>query len=141
MKGIVTGYDDGTFRPDRQVNRMEFTAMLMCALNPDSSEQEHENTELAFADASGIPAWTRSSVAKATQLGLIQGFADGTLRPGKLMSRTEMAMVAARALHLPEVAGIELPYADASDIPAWARGAVAAVLMLRIMNQSGQTAD
>ncbi|MBB6734084.1 Ig-like domain-containing protein [Cohnella sp. CBP 2801] len=132
-KGIVTGYQDGSFRPNQQVSRVEFTAMLNRALKLNGSGDSSGSSEQpAFADAASIPAWARSSVAEAMAQGLIQGFADGTFRPGDLMSRAEMAAIAARALHL-EAKGTELIFADANDIPAWAREAAALVQQAGLM--------
>ncbi|MFB9275522.1 Ig-like domain-containing protein [Cohnella cellulosilytica] len=132
-KGIVTGYQDGTFRPNQQVSRVEFTAMLNRALRLIGSGGASESPQPEFADAASIPAWARSSVAEATAQGLIRGFEDGTFRPGELISRTEMAAIAARALHLAQAPEAKPDFADADEIPAWAREAVAAVQQAGLM--------
>ncbi|MEK0316498.1 Ig-like domain-containing protein [Cohnella sp. 56] len=131
-KGILTGYQDGTFRPNQQVSRVEFTVMLNRALKLSGGATESAEPE-AFADAASIPAWARSSVAEAAAQGLIQGFADGTFRPGALMSRAELAVIAARALQLPESSEAALSFADANDIPAWAKAAVASAQQAGLM--------
>ncbi|PRX62977.1 putative repeat protein (TIGR02543 family) [Cohnella sp. SGD-V74] len=133
-KGIVTGYQDGTFRPNQQVSRVEFTALLNRAFKLIGNEGASENPQSEFADAASIPTWARSSVAEATAQGLIRGFADGTFRPGELISRTEMAVIAARALHLSDALDTKLAFVDANDIPVWAREAVAAVQRAGLMN-------
>ncbi|MEW5935068.1 MAG: Ig-like domain-containing protein, partial [Bacillota bacterium] len=54
-KGIVTGYPDGTFKPERQVGRAEIAAILVRALKlAPGSEQE-----LKFKDSAAIPVWAR----------------------------------------------------------------------------------
>ncbi|MFD2327680.1 Ig-like domain-containing protein [Cohnella sp. GCM10020058] len=131
-KGILTGYQDGTFRPNQQVSRVEFTVMLSRALKLSNGAAESAEPT-TFADAAVIPAWARSSVAEATSQGLIRGFADGTFRPGALMSRAELAAIAARALQLPEPSETALPFADANDIPAWAKAAVASAQQAGLM--------
>ncbi|MFC3799510.1 Ig-like domain-containing protein [Cohnella sp. GCM10012308] len=131
-KGILTGYQDGTFRPNQQVSRVEFTVMLSRALKLSNGAAESAEPT-TFADAAGIPAWARSSVAEATAHGLIQGFADGTFRPGALMSRAELAAIAARALQLPQTSETALSFVDANDIPAWAKAAVASAQQARLM--------
>jgi|GEM_PF-6351061 len=133
-KGIVTGYQDGTFRPNQQVSRVEFTALLNRALKLIGSEGASENPQSEFADAASIPTWARSSVAEATAQGLIRGFADGTFRPGELISRTEMAVIAVRALHLSGSPDTKLAFVDTNEIPVWAREAVAAVQRAGLMN-------
>ncbi|WP_372631955.1 Ig-like domain-containing protein [Cohnella sp.] len=133
-KGIVTGYQDGTFRPNQQVSRVEFAALLNRALKLIGSEGASENPQSEFTDAASIPTWARSSVTEATAQGLIRGFADGTFRPGELISRTEMAVIAARALHLSEAPDSKLAFVDANEIPVWARDAVAAVQRAGLIN-------
>jgi hypothetical protein len=51
-KGIVSGYPDGTFKPNRTVTRAEFAVMLMNTLNPQG-----EGTKLNFTDGADIGAW------------------------------------------------------------------------------------
>ncbi|MDG0808496.1 S-layer homology domain-containing protein [Cohnella rhizosphaerae] len=131
-KGILTGYQDGTFRPNQQVSRVEFTVMLSRALKLSGGAAVSAEPT-TFTDAAGIPAWARSSVAEATAKGLIQGFVDGTFRPGALMSRAELAAIAARALQLPETSETALSFADANAIPAWAKAAVASAQQAGLM--------
>ncbi|RRJ67261.1 hypothetical protein EHV15_33295 [Paenibacillus oralis] len=126
-KGIVTGYNDNTFRPDRQVTRMEFTVMLMRALKPSGNGQGSASPELTLADAASVPAWARPSITEAVSEGWIHGFADGTFGPGELMNRVEIAMIAVRVMDMPEAPETKLPYADADNIPVWAKEAVEAV--------------
>ncbi|WP_028550065.1 S-layer homology domain-containing protein [Paenibacillus sp. UNC451MF] len=49
-EGIIAGYDDGTFRPDRSVSRAEFINMLLAGLHIPlaASSSEHSNQEASF---------------------------------------------------------------------------------------------
>ncbi|WP_020619833.1 S-layer homology domain-containing protein [Paenibacillus daejeonensis] len=120
-KGWVTGYPDGTFKPQSQVTRAEFAAMLVRGL-----DQEHAATPPPFSDV--IPAWASDAVAAAVEAGYIQGYADGTFRANQPISRPEIAAMVARA------AGLELPqeavlsFADAGDVPGWAVPHIAAAV-------------
>ena len=49
--GLVQGYPDETFRPNKPINRAEFTALLVRGLNLK------EEDELTFKDADGLPEW------------------------------------------------------------------------------------
>ncbi|MGB9920579.1 MAG: S-layer homology domain-containing protein [Moorellales bacterium] len=122
--GILFGYPDGTFRPDRPVTRAELAALLTRVLGlevvPD--RQPH------FRDAAQIPVWARATVAAAQSRGLVGGFPDGSFRPQAALTRLELACFLARAAGRDdriEISGA-LPFADAAEIPAWAGEEVAA---------------
>ncbi|WP_168735883.1 S-layer homology domain-containing protein [Cohnella fermenti] len=135
--GIVKGYPDGTFKPNAAVTRAEFTVMLMQALKPQQNGEE-----LTFADAAAIKAWARQAVAQAVQAGLVTGYEDGTFRPDDDITRVEMAAVLAKALKLVPEADAGTGYADDREIPAWAKGTVAAVQEAGlIVGKNGNTFD
>ncbi len=54
------------------------------------------------------------------------GFKDNTFRPNHVITRAEMASLAARALNLPLQATATSGFFDDTDIPQWAKGAIAA---------------
>ncbi|QJC50498.1 hypothetical protein HGI30_02095 [Paenibacillus albicereus] len=73
-----------------------------------------------------VPAthWASASIRQAIQLGIAQGYEDGSFRPDRSVSRAELAVLLARALQLPQGAG-QAAFKDAAQIPAWARGSIA----------------
>ncbi|MFC5471285.1 S-layer homology domain-containing protein [Cohnella suwonensis] len=131
-KGIVTGYTDGTFKPNRTVTRAEFAVMLMNALKPQG-----EGAALKFADTAKIGAWAQKAVAQAVQAGIINGYADGTFRPNAEITRAEMAAMIAKALGKSTEANAATGFADDKDIPAWAKAGVAYVKQTGIMQGKG----
>jgi methionine-rich copper-binding protein CopC len=118
-RGIISGYPDGTFRPDNNVTRAEFAKMLVVALDlaPDAA------AAAGFADAAEIPAWARGYVGAAVKAGLIKGYEDKTFRADRQITRAELAVMVARALKAAEKA--ELGFKDAADIPSWAAEGIA----------------
>lgn len=120
-RGIVNGYSDGTFQPNRSVTRAEFIAMLMRAL-----KLETKGAKLSYADANDIGAWAQAAIAQAVEAGIVTGFKDNTFRPNHVITRAEMASLAARALNLPLQATGASGFSDDTDIPQWAKGAIAA---------------
>ena len=78
--GIVTGYPDGTFRPDHTVTRAEFVTMLMRLIGQDGGKT-------VFADVQGH--WAEKYIAKAAEYGYISGYPDGTFRPDANITRAE----------------------------------------------------
>lgn len=134
-KEIVTGYEDGTFRPERPVTRAEFAAMLTRALGLQG-DQGGQAAQTDFADANRIPAWAAASIAAMAEAGIIQGYDDGTFRADRLIARAEMTAMLARAAGLKteleseqEQEPLPLPaFADRGQIPNWARASVAAAV-------------
>lgn len=76
--GLMKGYDDGTFKPDNNMTRAEFTSALMRAAviaNPDA-----QLAEINFSDIDKS-YWVYDDIAKAVSIGFISGYDDGTFRP------------------------------------------------------------
>ncbi len=128
---IVGGYPDGSFKPNAAVTRAEFAVMLMNALKP-----QQEGAALAFADQEQIGAWAQRAVAQAVQASIIHGYEDGTFRPNAKITRAEMAVMISSAMGQ-SVQATATGFADDRDIPAWAKGAVAALSQLGIIEGQG----
>jgi subtilisin family serine protease len=83
---------------------------------------------LTFKDAGDIPANCRLEVAEANRRGIFKGYPEGSFLPENYLTRAESAVVLTgvlRDLGLPRGEAIYLPYRDITEIPAWARPAVA----------------
>ncbi|NIK78515.1 hypothetical protein FHS15_003653 [Paenibacillus castaneae] len=130
--GIVSGYPDGTFKPNHTVTRGEFAVMLMNLLKPQEA-----GAELTFADTAKIPAWAQKAIALAVQAGIINGYEDGTFRPDAEITRAEMAVILAKALGKSTEANAATSFADDNDIPAWAKASVAYVKQAGIVKGKG----
>ncbi|MBV6717567.1 OmpL47-type beta-barrel domain-containing protein [Paenibacillus chitinolyticus] len=126
--GIVSGFENGTFRPQEQVTRAQFTVMLTQAYAEALRQLEKPAPASGFADSAGIPAWAAEAVALAQRAGIATGYGDGTFRPDAPVTRAEMLTLAAKAAQLQPVPAGALHelYADADEIPGWAAGYVAA---------------
>lgn len=131
-KGFVSGYPDGTFKPNHPVTRAEYTVMLAGAL-----KLEGDGSALTFTDHDRIGGWAKQAVAQAVQAGIVVGYNDGSFRPNTQITRAEMAVMIARALQL-ELNANALPgFADDEAIPQWAKGAVEAIRKLGIVDGRG----
>ncbi|NOU66041.1 hypothetical protein GC096_18555 [Paenibacillus sp. LMG 31461] len=117
--GIVSGYPDGTFKPENAVTRAEFTVMLMNTLKP-----KVVGAALTFADSSKIGTWAQKAVAQAVQAGVINGYEDGTFHPDAQITRAEMAAMFAGALGQSNEVATTTGFADDKDIPVWAKSRV-----------------
>ncbi len=119
--GIVQGYTDHTFQPDRSVSRQELVVMLAHALQPEMSEDVS-----AFTDHESIGSWAMNGVATAVQAGWIKGYEDGSFRPQAGISRLEMAVIIVRAANLfLNENGVPNEFSDDNEIPVWAKSYVA----------------
>jgi len=131
-QGIVSGYPDGTFKPNNPITRAEFIVMLM-----NAAKAEGEGAALTFTDNEKIGAWSRRAVEKAVKAGIVTGYGDGSFRPDARITRAEMATMVARALGLTVGKDDISGFADDSEIPQWAKGAVEALRIQGILKGRG----
>ncbi|MDQ2087885.1 S-layer homology domain-containing protein [Herbivorax sp. ANBcel31] len=111
----VVGYDDGLFRPDRFINRAEFTAMVV-----NIFKQAEKSVDLNFSDVKKED-WFYNSIAYASKEKLIQGFEDGTFRPMDNISRQDAAVLAARLFDVNFLEGTdEIKFQDEDEFPEYA---------------------
>ena len=91
--GALSGYEDGTFRPNEPISRAELAAMAVRFY--DTFEAEYE--EGTFLDVDG-DEWYADAIAAAEELGIIGGYPDGTVRPNNNITRAETCAIVNRVL-------------------------------------------
>lgn len=129
-RGVISGYEDGSFRPDNPVTRVELVAFLVRL----AGWQLPAGGQPDFADLDAIPDWARAAVAAAQQHGLVDGYPDGTFRPDRPVSRVEAAAFLIRFLaETAPAPSAWLPYRDLEAIPAWGRESVARAYAAELM--------
>ena len=87
-KGIIKGYDDGTFKSTNPVNRAEFIKMLATSEKADITAFDQT---CAKDVAKG--AWFAPYMCFAKDAGWINGYADGTLKPGNTITLAEILKI------------------------------------------------
>ena len=92
-EGIFSGYEDGTIRPLNQITREEMVTVIIKSLKLDVADV----SDVAFADASKI-TWSAPYVAKAVELGFVNGYEDNSFRPENPITRAEAFTIFARVL-------------------------------------------
>ncbi|MCR2806425.1 family 10 glycosylhydrolase [Paenibacillus soyae] len=132
--GMVTGFEDGTFRPDASVTRAQFVTLMMRAF---PIEELSTGEQASFADADEIQAWAMEAVMAAAAAGYIEGYQDGTFRPADQISRSEIAALIVRFAGLEPIEGAGLPFEDGELAPGWARGYIAAAVEAGLMQGKG----
>ena len=99
-EGWMTGYTDGTFRPDAPLTRAAAATILYRVMQAKGLGLGTENPGLlqAYPDGSAVPSYARGAMSVLLQAGILTGTSAGKLEPGRIMTRAEMAVVLARAL-------------------------------------------
>ena len=114
--GILTGYEDGTFKPDASVTRAEFATIAA-----RFSDGEIED----FASFPDVPEdhWASKYIAKAEKLGWIKGYDDGTFGPENEITRAQAMTLVNRVLERGvDEEGIcenTIKWSDNLDTTAW----------------------
>ncbi len=92
-KGLVNGYPDGTFKPNKSITRAEFITMVNAAFG------FKEDTAANFPDVKSTD-WFAGAIATAKTAGYVSGYADGTIRPESMITRQEAAVILDKILKL-----------------------------------------
>lgn len=87
--GIIKGYTDGTFQPNKSITRAELATIIARFAKLDV------NTE-TFSDITGH--WAQKSIELAAGNGWINGYTDGTFRPNNNITRAETFAMINRVL-------------------------------------------
>lgn len=88
--GIVNGYDDGTYQADNEINRAEFTKIVVNS--SFDTEVIDACTESEFLDVD-VTEWYAKYICVAKNKDIIQGYSDGNFRPEKNISIVEAAKI------------------------------------------------
>ncbi|MNJ31585.1 Endo-1,4-beta-xylanase A precursor [compost metagenome] len=92
--GIIRGYEDGSFRPDKEVTRAEMMSMLARA----AGLKPAVGNVTGFADDEQIPVWAKGAVAALREQGLISGRDDNRFAPQETATRAEAVTIILRLL-------------------------------------------
>lgn len=96
--GIVQGYPDGTFRPDRGLTRQEFATMLYRYAGMPTPA----GTLNRFRDRADVQSYALDAMEWAVGVGILNGYTDSTLKPAKTITRAEATKMLVIYVQLPE---------------------------------------
>lgn len=96
--GIVQGYEDGTFKPEQNITRAEFSKIACYVIGVQTAAELSKGTT-KFKD---VPAthWASGYINIASENALIKGYPDGTFKPEANVSYAEAITILVRALGL-----------------------------------------
>ena len=114
--GIITGYPDGTFRPNAAITRAEFAAIAA------RFDNDGDKTAAKFSDIA--THWAKDEISIAYNNGWITGYPDGTFGPQRDITRAETMTLVNRVLNRqPETEDDLLPnmtvWTDNANPKAW----------------------
>lgn len=124
-QGILNGFPDGSFRPNKPISRVEFAEIIRKAFNQPTSRGVLKFSDVK-ADSPALPA-----INEATQTRFMSGFPDGSFQPNRPIPRLQVWLALATGLNLQ----LKQPpdqvlsrYQDADQTPKYAVNKVAAAI-------------
>lgn len=127
--GIVSGYPDGTIKPDSKITRAEMVTILIKAIGFTTENK----IETLFSDKKDIPVWASEYISFAAMKNLIKGYDDNTFRPDRYINRCETAVIITKAFSLRVDNEKNMFFADIQSIPSWAKEFVLAAFQNSII--------
>lgn len=86
-KGVITGYPDGTFRPTLSITRAEAAVIINNAFSINAGSIDRSFSDLKKGH------WAEEAITNLTSNRLMNGYPDGTIRPGNEITRAEFAVM------------------------------------------------
>lgn len=123
-RNIITGFPNGTFKPEQPVSRAEFAAMIQKAFNQNSVRQ------LSTGGFRDVPAdyWAISAIQEAYKTGFMSGYPGNFFFPNQQIPKVQAIVALTNGLGLTanDTASLASYYNDVNAIPNYAADKVAA---------------
>jgi len=94
--GYISGYPDGTMKPNNSISRQEAAGIVVRILDLG----ENINAAEKFADYSKIPAWSRGYIGTVLEAKIMEGYPDGTFKAEDFITRAEAVITLERAMEI-----------------------------------------
>lgn len=114
--GIITGYEDKTFRGNNNITRAEFAKIAVAAFGLFDDTAEESFDDVSASD------WYAPYIASAQKAGIIKGYSDSVFAPNELIKRQDISLI----IYNIKFSGEAAPAAfdDAYQISDYAKNAV-----------------
>ncbi len=135
-RGVVKGFNELIFGPERNITRAEFAVLMQKALNLPAAKGT------SFKDVRDND-WFSGGVGAVSEAGLVVGNPDGTFQPNRTITRQEIAVILARALseygHSVNIAGDNLNgFSDRHAVSLWAKPHMAVAVEAELIKGKGE---
>ena len=131
-KNVISGYEDGSFKPEKKVTRAEYVKMIISMFNLVDNNAEANFSDVSKAD------WSYKYIASAEKLGIISGGGNGGFDPNGEITREDLVTISYRLFG---AIGMELPqinekvyFVDRTEISPYAEDAAIALQRAGIVN-------
>lgn len=118
QKGYISGYPDGTFRPDETITRAEAATLLKKLELPEVNQKA-----VTFSDVHSTD-WYYDAVHLAVKSNMVSGYEDNTFRPQNNITRFEAINILSKLVRSENYNDVQLPYGDKESIPSWVNTSV-----------------
>lgn len=135
IQGVIKGYSDGTFQPERKVTQAEAIVMAVRMMGLSDQAAARMNASLPFTDSAAIPKWATGYIAIALDKGLIE--ANGVFQPQKAATRLYCTELLVRTLSLEtnqQTIEAQVRFTDTTNLGVQDRNCIALAVMNRLMN-------
>lgn len=115
-KGVVDGYADGSFRPEQAINRAEFVKIVTELQGLDSEKLQSSDSAFyknCFSDVGG--EWFAPFVCYGKKAGIVNGYDDGSFKPGQGISFVE----ALKVIYVAQDVNVEHRFSEVSKQGEW----------------------
>jgi uncharacterized protein YjdB len=97
--GLISGYPNGTFKPNQKISRQEMAVMVNNALKfAQYNEEGTIENVISFVDAHAMDSWSQQAVTTVAMAGILEGMPGGSFEPDKDTTRAQGAVVIKRLL-------------------------------------------
>ena len=131
---IISGYPDGTFRPENRVTREEFVKMVISAAG-----LYDQNAECEFDDISA-DSWAYRYISSAKNANIVGGISESHFGAGQNISRQDVAVIVARVIDYfkktssADAKDVQTAYPDNDSVSEYARASVNVLTNMGIIN-------
>jgi len=122
-QGVVTGYPDGSIRPDNYITRLEAAVLISRALGQKGSDG-------ASPYKDKVPDWARDYIIELYEKGIMIGIANNRFSPNSTITREEVATILTRMYKLNSE---EENYVALEDLDGWSTKYIKAVVKNNVM--------
>ncbi|MBD1845677.1 DUF1565 domain-containing protein [Cyanobacteria bacterium FACHB-63] len=127
-QAIITGFPDGTFKPNEPVTRAQFATIVSKAFNPAP-----KNPAVNFSDVRSN-FWGFAAIQSASRGGFMTGFPGGTFQPNQRIPKVQALVALSNGLQFGSGDPSALSrFQDANSIPGWAASPIAAATQRQIV--------
>lgn len=131
LEGVIKGYSDGSFQPEKNVTNAEAVVMAVRLLGLEAEANAKMDAELPIKDAGDIPAWAVGYIAVALDKGLID-YGTGYFQPNQAATRMDVTAILVRTLGKQvdrQAADAQLKFTDMQSVNANAQDYIALAVL------------